>query len=1199
MASPYHLLGDAASEDSHMRFLEARLLHHNNAGEQPEQLMFRTVADALDRAPELASERQRNLVVGLVDRALSHPVDPTLHVFALLRVLMPQTDNRSVYGFKTQGLLKSFAKAMEKTGGISGKGAAAQLLLWGREPKPNKTRQQHLVTYPEAAIAMAHGRCFSAPEGAGLSVVEVAGLCQRLTHTYKERHKQAVITLVPTDDRRPAMSVHIDSVAEILAGVLPRLSYTECKVLVKLLLRTVPMGVGTRTCTEALGPYLGSFLGPQQDLGRLAMAVVTHPTLIPGMRCGTPVTPMTCHPTSSPYIMKYLFTKPDTIGKRYLTPKSGRLIIHSTGIWLVPLVGSNSAMRNRYVDLESAVAVSSRTRRDHMLVLRDFRRNSGVLLRKEAAQGYLLSYMLYYADESGQNNGGEGYVLLLQGARLLSTCPIDLVDATVGLDDPPPNPLPAAKRTKREALAQLLKSMVPPVMPPSSLLRVMWVGQEEEEAESEEEEVEQGSPKTRGSRKKPASSKTKKKAAPPPFMAKGVMVQRKMDGDRMQAHIMKDPQGKPLVRLFTKRGRPVHTLYSDVARELEEAVQDQPCILDGEIIVVDKDGEPMPWSSAKWRYDSGNGKTLSALMGAASDAQTRKKGGVVTLVGDAGAYGYNPDDGEDALTFAPSAAALAHWDDLGASEKERLKTKEVQAGEGGFLQFVVFDVLMLRGKSMISVACAERFRQLSSMQSLKRLKHTRVLSEAWSAQTADDLVKHLQYIVQKKGEGLILKDPRSRYEFARSLHQRKLKISGPDINCGVVGMGFTQSRNPRMWGLLTCIRSSDGEKLLVYNRVETLEGDQISTAAEHVLGLNSRVSLQEVLRSSSSEKPLVLPGGAFSVYATILVPPRLAFSVTWRGSDQHCTVYFLQGAPKDIQWLCNPLECNFGLSQRGDAYPVEWRGADDTGLLVLVPRFPVGRIQLEGHQRSELDTPTTIEAKFTEAAEATTCIQGFFQRKIRQLRTRPPDPKKLEELRRILTGMQDTREPWPQLVPTMFMLNELSALLVKHGFEELTAGERMVLAGIPKASQWDPLILKQHAPLASYDADDLQAQFAAEALAHAHRMQLLKTQLRRPVLLPPRTGVNILASLLQPTPLQPMVDECFADALSSSPSSLCGSLSDDEQVEGDPYGYGGPPRDDAEAHFNEAPSYYQTSMDEEGYYYDHQPAEYACKGLPY
>ena len=53
------------------------------------------------------------------------------------------------------------------------------------------------------------------------------------------------------------------------------------------------------------------------------------------------------------------------------------------------------------------------------------------------------------------------------------------------------------------------------------------------------------------------------------------------------------------------------------------------------------------------------------------------------------------------------------------------------------------------------------------------------------------------------------------------------------------------------------------------------------------------------------------------------------------------------------------------------------------------------------------------------------------------------------------------QEMWPQTLPTMYRLDDLSKLLVKYGFEELSAVERMVLAGMPSASQWDPLLVSQ------------------------------------------------------------------------------------------------------------------------------------------
>ena len=987
--------------------------------------------------------QKRNIIVGLLDQALAHRQNPTLQAFALLRVLLPQLDNRSVYGFKASGLMRSFAKAMEKEGGLSGRMSATQLIGWIRAPSPVESGK-YLITKPEVAIARMHNRCFP-DKKQGLTLVQAVALCQRLTNTYKERHKQSVLSI---SGQAGPMSVHIDSVAEVLAGVLGSLSYNECRLLVRLLLRTVPIGVGPKTVQQALGPFLADFLSVQTDLSRLATSLVTSPHEPHGLLCCVPFTPMTCRVTSSPYLAKFLFSKEDTV-RSYLTPKEGRLIIHSTGAWFVPLKGSNSKMRNRYVDLESAAVGVTGARGKHMLIMREVM-HSKALMVPEKASGFLLHYMLYLEEGS--------YVLLLRAAKPLADCDVEYVDVSIIGDN-------QQKRKKKAELQGMLRPAAGRVALPAynTTVRAVLEQQQEERVPS-----------------------------------KGLLVQRKMDGDRLQAHIMLDTQGRPTVRLFTKRGRPVHGLYTDVAAELEGAMNDQPCILDGEIIVVDqRTGNPLPWCSTKWRYDSGASKSvpLSSL---------RQKKRVVTVVNGSGGYGYNPGDGEDEtdLTFAPDASALMHWGELGASEKERLKAKEM---ENCSLLFVVFDVLMLKGNPTIGLSCAERFELLKRMPSLNRLKHTKVISESWYVQTAEEVEEKLHYIMKQKGEGLILKDPRAKYQFRRTQHQRKLKVNGPDINCGVVGLGFTQSRNPRMWGLLTCIRSAS--RLLVYNRVESLEGDSLKTAAEHILALPSLVSLHALLNGSSKEQPLTV--GSYTVYATKISP--LIFTVTWEGNEQLCTLHFLQGTPKDIQWLCSPFDCQFGLSQRGDVYPVDWEAE---ALSVMVPRFPVGRIQHDDHQRSEFDTPDSIEAKFNEAANEATCIQGFFTRKINQLRAKPPAAKNLEEMRRILTAKEKPNEPWPQPIPTMYLLKDLSDMLVKNGFEELSAGERMALSGMPTASQWDPLLVRQaqlNNPLPSEMEEEAAQDYETKKPYYIRRFKLLKKKLKLPFLMPCFTGADMQA----------------------------------------------------------------------------------------
>jgi len=1191
--SPYHLplSHEAEEEAAHMRALEEQLVLSGGAPLPREAvggLPFHYVAKALEQGRKENRAGRINMVAGLVHEALeaahASSTNPTLQVLALLRVLLPSRDSRSVYGFKTTSLVRSFAKAIEKDGGVSGKAAAQELLRAIRTPHPDEDGHNHLVTLPEVAIARAHARCFlSATAGqqplTPLSLVEVAALCQKLTNIYKERHKQAVLTLTGRLGGRGAMSVHIDSVAEVLGTVLTRLSYEECMVLVRLLLRTVPMGIGPKTVMEALGPHLGAFLDVQQDLGRLAMAIVkqreqpttTATTIMPGLVCGVPMTPMTCHTTSSPYLMKWLFTKQDTI-QQYLPPKAGQLIIHSSGVWYVPLKSSGPITgRHRFVDLESPEAISIAHRKKHMLLMREIKRYSPALIRPDKVRGYMISYMLYLDNNKQQQSGGGSYVMLLQGAEPLlasnSKNTIEFVDASVVLDDPKqydeqdggatkhgdgekedPDYQPStskanqeAKKKERDHQKQETKKRIQDILEgmlsdtarqsaaqtPRGMVRISLMMTPDADQPSSNRKLMGGG---MGS----SSSVLLKKE-------EGILAQRKMDGDRMQAHIMQDSKGNVVVKLFTKRGRPVHMLYTDVANELKQLIlsKDQPCILDGEIVVVDSDThKPLPWSSTKWRYDSGCGRTLEEL------TPTEKKC-ALTLVDGASAYAYNPDDEEDTLTFAPSANALAQWSDLGASERRRLKVKALPKAK---LMFVVFDILMHHGVPLSGKTCRQRWELLQTMPSLKRksmMKHVSVLSEAWYVRNAEELLEKLAYIVKEKGEGLILKNPDAPYEFTRSMHQRKLKICGPDINCGVVGLGFTLSRNPHQWGLLTCIHSGATQQLLVYNRVEVLEGDRIKMAAEHILGLPSLVSLHEVLHHSSQAKPIQC--GPFQVFVTYhddhtqpqkhrhqssSSSKRHLFSVTWlvtQGSERH-TLYFMQGVPKDIQWLCSPFDCRFGLSQRGDVYPVDWRGeaAEEeaaTGgptVVMQVPRFPVGRIQLDDHQRSEFDTPTSIAEKFEAASEEGTCIQGYITRKLKQLRTKPPQPRKLEEIRRILTAMQDPKETWPKMCPTTFYLSAFSDMLRRQGLEELTPAERMVLSGIPKASQWD-LLLIQQIPLKQISSQEttlMGAHYEAEKERLSHRLWEFKRKAQRTYLLASssssftRTSENFMERIL-------------------------------------------------------------------------------------
>ena len=141
---------------------------------------------------------------------------------------------------------------------------------------------------------------------------------------------------------------------------------------------------------------------------------------------------------------------------------------------------------------------------------------------------------------------------------------------------------------------------------------------------------------------------------------------------------------------------------------------------------------------------------------------------------------------------------------------------------------VFYDIIMHQGKAVHDLGCRDRFELLKrELEGLLegRSKHCRVLKESHDLNSLEALLDQLRETVRRGQEGLVLKDPLARYEFGNSEFIQKLKLSGPDINTGVMGIGGTLSGNPRMCGLLTCILW-EHEMVLSYCRVEFLEGDE-------------------------------------------------------------------------------------------------------------------------------------------------------------------------------------------------------------------------------------------------------------------------------------------------------------------------------------------------------------------------------------
>ena len=524
-----------------------------------------------------------------------------------------------------------------------------------------------------------------------------------------------------------------------------------------------------------------------------------------------------------------------------------------------------------------------------------------------------------------------------------------------------------------------------------------------------------------------------------------------------------------------------------------------------------------------------------------------------------------------------------------ASTKARVMTTDDPHREGGRLCFVVFDTVMWGGKDVSEAPYANRLQLLSGFfkdnnskrTAAEKRKIVRLVQNAdLRVQTSADLVALMREANRKGLEGYVLKDPTSPYRFERTRAVQKVKLSGPDINAGVVGVGFSLSSNPRRWGLLSAVKlwdsgrgnydnyytaasqkkssddnedtnnssllHNDGEEdeerrmmtLVTYCRTEVLEGNSLYRAFQHVhKDLSSTVSISQILPPAFknrrwNQRPVVgnldevnaarfrkvveLP--EYKVIATC-VPEwsRSMLKVEWfpkkkntavmDGLHRYCALVVLPDTLDDIQWLCNPFECAFSLSLKGDLRPVERpfslggssssssssssrndaadgaAGAaaaaaiqeeeeeeeeeEEAGVsqrrkkkkkkkkddVLLLPRHPVGRVEISGYSTSSTyassaawDTPKTIKMKFTEAQDLVTCIETHVLRRILNLRALPAKKTNLEEIGRILFAWCTNQdEKWPQMPPgNMASIDGLSHLL-KKAMQGLLAGSPTML----------------------------------------------------------------------------------------------------------------------------------------------------------
>ena len=396
-------------------------------------------------------------------------------------------------------------------------------------------------------------------------------------------------------------------------------SFAVWVVVARMLLRGVTMGVGVATVMGALPRAAATLYALQHDLKAVAHSSADNIVVIAAaatIRCGTPFAPMTCDAMRSPYLLKWIFSREDML-QRPLTPNDGRLLVAEDGRWFVPL-SSRPPMNRRLIDLEKEN--QTKTRQKHFDMLRLFKRSR--LIDASNAKGNVIHYTISIEEDDGDvlmlirdtsdaiNDGielvteeGESLLPAQQQAKkkislesLIHHAPdtssrIDKYTlrvavatsravprrprriAPVPLLLPPPPPPPPAPRRGR-----------PPPPPQSTIVL---------RSRKQNEDNHINNNNNNGPKKQ-----NKKNGED----IKGIIVQTKYDGDRMQGHVEAD--GK--VTLFTRRGVDVTTLYSNIAEALKKSTQhNAPCIVDGELIVIDSafPARPIPWTNEKWRHN--------------------------------------------------------------------------------------------------------------------------------------------------------------------------------------------------------------------------------------------------------------------------------------------------------------------------------------------------------------------------------------------------------------------------------------------------------------------------------------------------------------------------------------------------------------------------------------------------------------------
>jgi len=552
--SAYHA-GRSVSESAHE--LIGQLPLHFSQSEGRGSLSFSELSYALDAVGKSVSKaEQQEILSQLFEKAKQISGDSVLEMYLLLKMMIPAYDNECVYGMKTRRLAVTTSDALRKAGRSEGSATIKQWLKNVPLQQSMLAKGKGIVCLPELVMAGQCARASSSSYGPGrpppppITLTRIAVVCRMLTTVYlsAQSSQQQLET----------------AQSEILRQVIEEggMSFQEWLTFHRLLLKKITMGVGLQTLLNAL-PLDGARerFAKQMDLSRLAEMCIA-PSAAAVVLCGVPFCPMTCRNMRSPYLMQWLFVKSIKAGDGLVGAKDNLLVIIGAD-WFVT-VSKAVSKEKLYVNINSDAALTTmKARRGMVMRLREFQR-AGMI---RGAKGQIIHFQMTDDKDVIQItllslSERESSDLLLHDNDTLWE-PVEEVDDL--------NDLIAVK--KAQAKTKVLQVIVKPPLQPHVSLRAGL--------------------RNAGGAKAKAAPKIKD-----PML----MVQQKLDGDRIQVHIKSAGE----VKLFTKWGKDVTELYSNVCDDLVSLnlVRHAPCILDGELLVVNRDTfEPIAWSSTKWAYN--------------------------------------------------------------------------------------------------------------------------------------------------------------------------------------------------------------------------------------------------------------------------------------------------------------------------------------------------------------------------------------------------------------------------------------------------------------------------------------------------------------------------------------------------------------------------------------------------------------------